>query len=59
MRTNISKVLLGPMRKVVGAGQAALLSAEGDALVFEAGAKGGSFLCLAGAPINVRCQFVN
>ncbi|KAJ1617240.1 pirin protein [Pavlovales sp. CCMP2436] len=29
-----------------------LLIGKGDALVFEAGAKGGSFLCLAGAPIN-------
>lgn len=45
-------VLLGPAKRAVGAGQAALLSADGSALVFEAGPGGCGFLCLAGKPIG-------
>lgn len=45
-------VLLGPEKKAVSAGQAALLSANGNAIVFEAGPSGCGFLCLAGQPIR-------
>jgi len=43
-----------PLKRSVRAGQAALMSKEGNNLDFKAGPEGVSFLCLAGQPIGEK-----